>query len=183
MVWRRSPRMYLTYPVAHALVRADDRFCCADFRLYRYSEAPLRSHKDPHLSSMRSSVARKPSTREGLACALFTEKGIESRKASGRSKAEASLPYREAALLPLKEALQKDREDACTLRSFSPLQTLPMCIFCRQAAPPGSQRRLIYLGALLRCMGQDGGSCTCWMSILPCFSRIPAQKSRVVGPL
>ena len=53
MVWRRSPRMYLTYPVAHALVREDDRFCCADFRLYRYSEAPLRTHKDPHLSSMR----------------------------------------------------------------------------------------------------------------------------------
>ena len=53
MVWRRSLRMYLTYPVAHALVREDDRFCCADFRLYRYSEAPLRTHKDPHLSSMR----------------------------------------------------------------------------------------------------------------------------------
>jgi hypothetical protein len=53
MVWRRSPRMYPTYPVAHALVREDDRFCCADFRLYRYSEAPLRTHKDPHLSSMR----------------------------------------------------------------------------------------------------------------------------------
>ncbi|RRF96222.1 MAG: hypothetical protein DUD39_15680 [Coriobacteriaceae bacterium] len=33
MVWRRSPRMYLTYPVAHTLVREDDRFCCADFRL------------------------------------------------------------------------------------------------------------------------------------------------------
>ena len=53
MVWRRSPRMYPTYPVAHALVREDDRFCCTDFRLYRYSEAPLRTHKDPHLSSMR----------------------------------------------------------------------------------------------------------------------------------
>ncbi|QUC02484.1 hypothetical protein [Atopobium sp. oral taxon 416] len=32
---------------------------------------------------------RKPSTREGLACALFTEKDIESRKACVRSKAEA----------------------------------------------------------------------------------------------
>ena len=53
MVWRRSPRMYLTYPVAHTLVREYDRFCCADFRLYRYSEAPLRTHKDPHLSSVR----------------------------------------------------------------------------------------------------------------------------------
>jgi hypothetical protein len=170
----------------HSL-RKDDRFCYADFRLYRYSEAPLRTHKDPHLSQMRWSVARKPSTIKGLACALLTERGIESRKASGRSKAEASLPYREAALQPLKEALQKDREDACTLESASPLQTLPMCIFCRQAAPPGSQSRLIRLGALLRCMGQDGckdgGSCTCWMSILTCLSRIPAAKSRVVGPL
>jgi len=39
------------------------------------------------------------------------KKGIESRKASGHSKAEASLPYREAALRPLKEALLGDRED------------------------------------------------------------------------
>jgi len=69
----------------------------------------------------------------------------------------------------------------------SPLQTLSMCIFCRQAAPPGSQRRLIYLGALLRCMGQDkcqdSDSCTCWMGNLFCLSRIPAQKSHVAGPL
>ncbi|QUC03696.1 hypothetical protein [Atopobium sp. oral taxon 416] len=34
-------------------------------------------------------MLRKPSTREDLACALFSEKDIESRKASGRSKAEA----------------------------------------------------------------------------------------------
>ncbi|QUC02606.1 hypothetical protein [Atopobium sp. oral taxon 416] len=33
-------------------------------------------------------MLRKPSTREGLACTLFSEKGIESRKASGRSKVE-----------------------------------------------------------------------------------------------
>ena len=33
MVWRRALRMYLTYPVAHVLVREDDRFCYADFRL------------------------------------------------------------------------------------------------------------------------------------------------------
>ncbi|QUC04214.1 hypothetical protein [Atopobium sp. oral taxon 416] len=34
-------------------------------------------------------MLRKPSTTEGLACALLSEKGIESRKASIRSKAEA----------------------------------------------------------------------------------------------
>lgn len=153
-VWRRSLRMYPTYPVAHALVREDDRFCCADFRLYRYSEAPLRTQQTHTSHLCAKALLRKPSTREGLACALFTEKGIESRKASGRSKAEAPLPYREAALLPLKEALLGDREDACTLKSFSSLQTLPMCIFCRQAAPPGSQRRLICLGAFCGAWGR-----------------------------
>ncbi|QUC04513.1 hypothetical protein [Atopobium sp. oral taxon 416] len=33
-------------------------------------------------------MLRKPSTIEGLACALFSEKGIESRKVSGRLKVE-----------------------------------------------------------------------------------------------
>ncbi|QUC04311.1 hypothetical protein [Atopobium sp. oral taxon 416] len=33
-------------------------------------------------------MLRKPLTREGLACALLSEKGIESRKASGRLKVE-----------------------------------------------------------------------------------------------
>ena len=33
-------------------------------------------------------MLRKPSTIKGLACALFSEKGIESRKASGRSEVE-----------------------------------------------------------------------------------------------
>jgi hypothetical protein len=32
-------------------------------------------------------------------------------------------------------------------------------------------------------MGQDGGFCTYWMDTLPCLSRMPAAKSRVVGPL
>ena len=88
MVWRRSPRMYLTYPVAHALVREDDRFCYADFRLYRYSEAPLRSQQTHTSHLCAKALLRKPSTTEGLACALLSEKGIESRKASGRSKVE-----------------------------------------------------------------------------------------------
>jgi len=56
-------------------------------------------------------LLRKPSTIKGLACALFSEKGIESRKACVRSKVEASLPYRGAPLRPLKEALLGDRED------------------------------------------------------------------------
>jgi len=69
-------------------------------------------------------LLRKPSTREGLACALLSEKGIESRKASGHSKAEASLPYREAALLPLKEALLGDREDLLYAQVFLALANL-----------------------------------------------------------
>ena len=84
MVWRRSLRMYLTYPVAHTLVREDDRFCYADFRLYRYSDAPLRSQQTHTSHLCAKALLRKPLTIEGLACALLSEKGIESRKASGR---------------------------------------------------------------------------------------------------
>ena len=73
---------------------------------------------------MRWSIARKPSTIKGLACALLSEKGIEFRKASGRSKVEASLPYREAPLLPLKEALQGNREDLLYARVFLALANL-----------------------------------------------------------
>ncbi|QUC04301.1 hypothetical protein [Atopobium sp. oral taxon 416] len=127
---------------------------------------------------MRWSVARKPSTREGLNCALFSEKGIESRKASGRLKVEHPFLIVKRRFDPLRKRYRRIEKTSCMLESASPLQTLPMCIFCRQAALPGSQRRLIRLGAFLRCMGQDrckdGGSCTCWMSILPCLSRIPA---------
>jgi len=120
--------MYLTYPVAHTLVREDDRFCCADFRLYRYSEAPLRTHKDPHLSSVRWSVARKPSTIKGLNCALSAEKGIESRKASVRSKVEAPFLIVKRRLKHVRKHYRGIEKTSCMLESASPLQTLPMCI-------------------------------------------------------
>jgi hypothetical protein len=107
MVWRRLPRMYLTYPVAHALVREDNRFCCADFRLYRYSEAPLRSQQTHTSHLCAKALLRKPSTREGLACALFSEKGIESRKASGRSKAEAPFLIVKRRFCPLRKRYRR----------------------------------------------------------------------------
>jgi len=74
MVWRRPPRMYLTYPMAHTLVREDDRFCCADFRLYRYSEAPLRSQQIHTSHLCAKALLRKPSTIKSLNCALSAEK-------------------------------------------------------------------------------------------------------------
>ncbi|RRF98406.1 MAG: hypothetical protein DUD39_09745 [Coriobacteriaceae bacterium] len=117
----------------------------------------------------------------------MSEKGIESRKASIRSKVEHPFLIVKRRFDPLRKCYRRIEKSSCMLESLSPLQTLPMCIFCRQAAPPGSQSRLICLGAFLRCMGQDrckdGGFCTCWMGILPCLSRIPAAKRRVVGPL
>ncbi|RRF97757.1 MAG: hypothetical protein DUD39_13255 [Coriobacteriaceae bacterium] len=43
-------------------------------------------------------------------------------------KGRSTLPYREAALRPLKEALQKDREDLLHTRVFLALANLAMCI-------------------------------------------------------
>jgi hypothetical protein len=78
---------------------------------------------------MRWSIARKPSTIKGLACALFSDKGIESRKASGRLKVEHPFLIVKRRFGPLKEALQEDKKTSCTLESFSPLQTLPCASF------------------------------------------------------
>jgi hypothetical protein len=152
MVWRRSLRMYLTYPVAHTLVREDDRFCCADFRLYRYSEAPLRTHT-PLICALKR--CKEAFDHKGPCLCARIREGHRVQEGLWPLKGRASLPYREAALLPLKEALQEDREDLLYTRVCLALANLAMCIFCRQAAPPGSQSRLICLGALLRCMGQD----------------------------
>ncbi|RRF98210.1 MAG: hypothetical protein DUD39_10810 [Coriobacteriaceae bacterium] len=108
----------------------------------------------------------------------MSEKGIESRKACVCSKVEHPFLIVKRRFDPLRKRYRRIEKNSCMLESLSPLQTLSMCIFCRQAAPPGSQLRLIRLGAFLRCMGQDGckdsGSCTCWMGILPCLSRMPA---------
>jgi IS5 family transposase len=87
---------------AHALVREDDRFCYADSGYTGIAKRPEVT-ADPHLSSMRWSVARKPSTIRGLNCVLSAEKGIESRKASVRSKAEAPFLIVKRRFCPLRK--------------------------------------------------------------------------------
>jgi hypothetical protein len=114
---------------AHTLVREDDRFCCADFRLSRYSEAPLRSQQTHTSHLYAKALLRKPSTREGLVCALFTEKGIESRKASGRLKVEHPFLIVKRRLKHVRKHYRGIEKTSCMLESASPLQTLPMCIF------------------------------------------------------
>lgn len=73
--------------MAHALVREDDAFCYADSGCTGVAERPEVA-SGPHPSSVRWTTARKPSAMKGLDCALPAEKGIESRKASVRSRAE-----------------------------------------------------------------------------------------------
>ncbi len=73
--------------MAHALVREDDAFCYEDSGYTGVAKRPEVA-SGPHLSLMRWTIARKPSAIKGLDCALSAEKGIESRKASVRSRAE-----------------------------------------------------------------------------------------------
>ncbi|RRF91499.1 MAG: hypothetical protein DUD39_17660 [Coriobacteriaceae bacterium] len=110
-------------------------------------------------------MLRKPSTREGLACALASEKGIESRKASIRSKVEHPFLIVKRRFDLLRKRYRRIEKTSCILDVCLALANLIHVYICQQAAPPGSQNRLIRLGALLRCMGQDkcqdSGSCTC----------------------
>ena len=87
MVWRRSPRMYPTYPVAHTLVREDDRFCYADFRLYRYSEAPLRTQQT-HTSHLYAKALQGSLRPERALPVRSHPRKASSPEASGRSKVE-----------------------------------------------------------------------------------------------
>ncbi|QUC03389.1 hypothetical protein [Atopobium sp. oral taxon 416] len=73
-------------------------------------------------------MLRKPSTREGLACALFSEKGIESRKASGHSKVEHPFLIVKRRFCPLRKRYRRIEKMPAHSMSASPLQTLPMCI-------------------------------------------------------
>ncbi|QUC02034.1 hypothetical protein [Atopobium sp. oral taxon 416] len=94
-------------------------------------------------------MLRKPSTREGLACALFSDKGIESRKACGRSKVEHPFLIVKRRFDPLRKRYRGIEKTSCMLNVCLALANLTHVHLCRQAAPPGSQRRLICLGAFL----------------------------------
>lgn len=85
---------------------------------------------------MRWGVARKPSTIEGLACALFSERGIESGKASIRSKVGHPL-------LIVKRRLRRSRtryggieENPCMLDVCFALANLAMCISAGRLLSP-----------------------------------------------
>jgi len=64
----------------------------------------------------------------------LAEKGIESRKASGRLKVEHPFLIVKRHFDPLKEALLGDREELLYAQVCLALANLAMCIFCRQAA-------------------------------------------------
>lgn len=73
--------------MAHALVRPDDEFCYGDSGYTGVAKRPEVA-SDPHLSSMRWEIARRPSSVKSLGAPGDFERGIESRKASVRAKVE-----------------------------------------------------------------------------------------------
>ena len=72
---------------AHKLVRDDDGFCYGDSG-HTGIEKREEVASDPHLSSMRWVIARKPSSIKSLDAPGGDEREIERRKASVRSKVE-----------------------------------------------------------------------------------------------
>jgi IS5 family transposase len=77
---------------------------------------------------MRWSVARKPSTIGGLACVLLSEKGIESRKASVRSKVEHPFLIVKRRFDPLRTRYRGIEKTSCMLDICFALANLAMCI-------------------------------------------------------
>ena len=113
--------------MAHALVREDDAFCYADSGYTGVAKRPEVA-SDPHLSSMRWTVARKPSTIKGLDCTLSAEKGIESRKASVRSKVEHPFLIVKRRFGHLRTRYRGTGKNSCMLCVSFALANLAMCI-------------------------------------------------------
>ncbi|RRF99229.1 MAG: hypothetical protein DUD39_05350 [Coriobacteriaceae bacterium] len=78
---------------------------------------------------MRWSVARKPSTIKGLNCALSAEKGIESRKASVRSKVEHPFLIVKRRFKHVRTRYRGIEKNSCMLNVSFALANLTMCIF------------------------------------------------------
>ena len=113
--------------MAHALAREDDAFCYADSGCTGVAKRP-EAASGPHLSSMRWTIARKPSAMKGLDCALPAEKGIESRKASVRSEAEHPFLIAKRRSGHLKTRCRGVRKSSCMLCMAFALADLAMCI-------------------------------------------------------
>ena len=114
--------------MAHALVREDDAFCYADSGYTGVAKRPEVAVRFPHLSSMRWTVARKPSTIKGLDCTLSAEKGIESRKASVRSKVEHPFLIVKRRFGHLRTRYRGTGKNSCMLCVSFALANLAMCI-------------------------------------------------------
>ena len=106
--------------MAHALAREDDASCRAGPGHMGVAERPEVA-SGPHLSPVRRTTARKPSAKKGLDCALPAERGIESRKASVRSKAEHPFLIAKRRSGHLKTRCRGVRKNSCMLCvSFAP---------------------------------------------------------------
>jgi len=141
--------------MAHALVREDGAFCHADSGCTGVAKRPEVA-SGPHLSSMRWTIARKPSAMKDLDCALSAEKGIESRKASVRSKAEHPFLIVKRRFGHLKTRCRGVRKSSCMLCMAFALADLAMCISAGQVPrlPPRSCLR--GSGTPCRSMAQAG---------------------------
>ena len=104
----------------HAPVGEGGASCRADPGHTGVAERPEVA-SGPHPSPVRRTTARKPSAIEGLDCALPAERGIESRKASVRSKAEHPFLIAKRRSGHLKTRCRGVRKNSCMLCvSFAP---------------------------------------------------------------
>ena len=87
-------------------------------------------------ATMRWTVARKPSTVKGLDCALSAEKGIESRKASVRSKVEHPFLIVKRRFGHIRTRYRGIEKNGCLLHAAFALSNLAMCISAGRALEP-----------------------------------------------
>ena len=86
-----APASVSDVAMAHALVRVDDTFRCADSGRAGVAER-LEVAGDEALSGIERIIARKPPAVKGLDAACSAERGIGPRRASVRAKAEHPFP-------------------------------------------------------------------------------------------
>ena len=81
-------------------------------------------------------MLRKPSTIEGLACVLFSENGIESRKASIRSKVEHPFLIVKRRFKHVRTRYRGIEKNSCMLNVSLALANLAMCISAGRLLSP-----------------------------------------------
>ena len=123
---------------AHSLVREDDGFCYADSGYTGIGKRPEVA-SDPHLSSVRWMVARKPSTVKGLGSVHSAERQIESRKASVRSKVEHPFLIVKRRFGHARTRYRGTEKNSCMLHVAFALANLAMCISAGRTLEPARQ--------------------------------------------